>query len=251
MDSPSMRRIGRLLLLTAVAPGMLAAQPVDSVRVGSTALRGVSLTPGAFVLENFVRRDGGDELVSTTRQTVHRAAPDGDPVWIVETVHASDDTTVSSAVVRADDFSLVHQRVKAPADSAAVTAGRRHLTGWVVLPDEPVRLLDRRLERAVFPVEGQVPWLFPLLPLADGYAAAVSHFNPWRGEETWQTIRVLGTEPIEIAGRTFDCWKVDGGELFPGYRVTYWVDRPTRRIVRGVARGDGDGPVYWSQLAGN
>jgi len=98
-------------------------------------------------------------------------------------------------------------------------------------------------------VEGQVPWLFPLLPLREGYAAAIPHFNPWQGGETWAEIRVVGPETIDLHGREVACWKVDGGELFRGYRVTYWIDRDTRRIVRSEARGAGDGPVYWSELA--
>jgi hypothetical protein len=249
MVSWSMGVVRHLVLLAVVTPGVLAAQRVDTVRVGTEVLKGATLTPGAFVIENFQREEGLDKRVSTTRQAVRRGDLSGQPVWIIETVHASTDTTRSSIVARADDFSLVHHRVKAPADSAVVSAGHGFLTGWVVLPDEPVRLLGSRLGRRVFPVEGQVPWLFPLLPLEEGYAAAIPHFNQWRGEESWQVIRVIGAVTIEIAGESFDCWTVDGGELFPGYRVTYWVDRRTRRIVRGVARGEGDGPVYWSQLA--
>jgi len=237
------------MILALASPVVLRAQEVDTVYVGSPSLADAGLIPGTYVIENHRREGGVDAMTGTTRQTVRRAERGGIPVWVVEFEHVSGDTTRSSMVSRADDFSLVHYQVRAPRDSAAVTAGDGHLTGWTVLPEQPAQLLDRELEEAVFPIEGQVPWLFPLLPLREGYAAAIPHFNPWSGGETWSEIRVLGPETIDVHGRPVACWKVDGGELFRGYRVTYWIDRETRRVVRGEARGEGEGPVYWSELA--
>jgi hypothetical protein len=159
----------------------------------------------------------------------------------------SNDTTRSSIVVRADDYALIHHRVKANRDSAAVSVSNTFLTGWVVLPDQPIALLDQNLSRPVFPVEGQIPWLFPLLPLEEGYAAALPYFSEWHGGEQWKTIRVTGSDSLRLGDVTFDCWVVDGGELFPGYEVTYWIDRATRRILQGVARGGEGRPEYWSR----
>lgn len=250
MDGRSWMCVLSLAVAVALAaPVVLRAQEVDTVYVGSPSLADAAPIPGTYVIENHRREGGVDAMTGTTRQTVRRAERGGIPVWVVEFEHVSGDTTYSSMVSRADDFSLVHYRVKAPRDSAAVTAGAGHLTGWTVLPEQPVQMLDRVLEHPVFPIEGQVPWLFPLLPLREGYAAAIPHFNPWRGGETWSEIHVLGQETIDVQGRPVASWKVDGGELFRGYRVTYWVDRETRRVVRGEARGEGDGPVYWSELA--
>lgn len=234
--------------LVAAFPVRGAAQDVDTVRVGHPALAGAAPAPGAYVIKNHRIEAGVDSLTGTTRQVVRRGEEDGVAVWIVAFEHVAGDTTRSSIVVRADDLSLLHYRVKAPRDSAAVSAGRGYLSGWTVLPEQTPRLIDRELTTRVFPIEGQVPWLFPLLPLAEGYAAAIPHFNPWTGGEAWSEIRVLGTETIDLHGRELSCWKVDGGELFRGYRVTYWVDPATRRVVRSEARGAGDGPVYWSEL---
>jgi hypothetical protein len=228
----------------------VAAQHVDTVRVGSAALRDASLQTGTYTIESFQRVDGRDTPISTTTQAVTRDRQGDLDVYIVHTAHVSagGDTTVSVIVARASDFALLHHRVKADQDSAAVTVTAGYLTGWVVLPGEPTRLIDQRLERPVFPIEGQVPWLFPLLPLAEGYRAAVPHYSEWEGREDWTTIRVVGSERLTQDGRVLDCWKVDGGELFPGYQVTYWVEKTTRRVVRGVARGSEAGPEFWSQL---
>ena len=240
------------LVAAAALPADGVSQVVDTVRVGSGSLAGVRPEPGTTRVASFTRSDGTDTPTSTTTQRVGSDTRGGVEVFVIETGHTSPDgeTTRSTIVVRASDFALLHHRVKADRDSAAVTSSGTALTGWVALPGEPVSLLDRTLERPVFPVEGQLPWLFPLLPLAEEYAAAIPRFSQWAGVEEWSTIRVLGSERIAHEGGDRDCWVVDGGELFPGHRVTYWVDRENRRILQGVARGEAGGPEYWSRLTG-
>ena len=239
-----------ILLCILGSPFQLHAQVVDTVRVGSSALLGSRPELGTSRVEGFVRVDGSETLTSVTTQRVTTGVWGEGEIVVIETVHVGEegDTTNSAAVVRAADLSLLHHRVKAERDSAAVSTTAGSLTGWVVLPDEAVRLLDLPLSRGVFPVAGQVPWLFPLLPLSEGYAAAISHFSQWEGVEEWSTIRVLGSERIESSGVARDCWRIDGGELFPGFRITYWVDKENRRILLGVASGEGSGPEYLARL---
>jgi hypothetical protein len=148
-------------------------------------------------------------------------------MYTIHTTHVSaeGDTTIGVIVARAHDYALLHHRVKAENDSAAIAVSAKYVTGWVVLPDEPIELIDQQLNGSVFPIEGQIPWLFPLLPLADGYSAAVPHYSQWAGSEEWSMIRVVGSERVILNGHERDCWKVDGGELFPGYGVTYWVEK--------------------------
>jgi hypothetical protein len=235
--------------LTSVTPA-IAAQHIDTVRVGAAALRDVQLQPGTYTIESVRRADGRDTPINVTTQTITRERKSDIDVFVVHTTHAATggDTTIGVIVARASDFALVHHRVKATGDSAAVAATDGYLTGWVVLPGELPRLIDQRLDRPVFAIEGQIPWLFPLLPLVEGYAAAVPHYSEWEGREQWSTIRVVGAERVTRNGQELDCWKVDGGELFPGYGVTYWVDKRTRRVVQGVARGTEAGPEFWSWL---
>jgi hypothetical protein len=79
-------------------------------------------------------------------------------------------------------------------------------------------------------------------------AAAVPHFSMWQGGEQWKTITVVGSDQIEHGGRLRECWRVDGGELFPGHRSVYWVEKRTRRILRGVAHSGEQGePEYWAR----
>ncbi len=237
-----------LLCLNGAAT-RLHAQRVDTIRVGSPALQGARLEVGTFAIESFRRQDGIDTPTSTTTQQITRTRQGGKEVYVIQTTHWSidGDTTVGTLVMRAADYALLHHRVKASGDSAAVTVNTGHLSGWVALPNEPPMLIDQPVVHPVFPIEGQMPWLFPLLPLREGYSAAVPHFSMWQGGEQWQTITVVGSDHIEQGGHRRDCWRVDGGELFPGYRITYWVEKRTRRILEGVARGEEPGPEYWAR----
>jgi hypothetical protein len=215
------------MCLAALAP-CVAAQRLDTVRVGSGALRGAELQTGTYTIESFRRTEGRDTPISTTTQSIMRERQAGVDVYVIRSTHAATegDTTIGITVARASDFALLHHRVHAPHDSAAVTVADGYVTAWVVLPDEPIRLIDQRLRGPVFPIEGQVPWLFPLLPLADGYGAVVPHYSEWEGTEQWSTLRVLDGERITLNGRALECWKVDGVNSSPatGSR-TGWTGR--------------------------
>jgi hypothetical protein len=239
-----------MLLFSAAANGAIRAQPLETVRVGSPVLRGATLRVGSDTVDDYIVNEQGRQLTATTVRTITIRPDSVEPSYEIKTLHwaAHGDTSVSVMMVRAQDLSLLFHRVKAARDSAAVNASRAHLTAWVVLPNQPIRLLDLPLSSPVFGVEGQIPWLFPLLPLGLNYRAAVPHFSQWDGRERWDTVTVLSAERVTIGPYAFDCWKVDVGALGPpGYRMTRWVDRRTRRVVQSVLRGS-SGPEYWSYL---
>ena len=242
---------GRLivaLLTVGTIPGHARAQGVDTVRVGSPSLAGATLTEGTTVFESHILDSGKNTPLSTTEVTVSRRRSGQEDAYVIHSVHASSDgdTTVGTIVVRATDFALLHHRVKAETDSAAVTSTGDHITGWVVLPGEPTRLIDLDLDHPVFPVDGPQPWLVSLLPLREGYAAAIPRFSQWSGGEEWKEVSVLGSETLDVDGMQVDCWVVDMGTLGPpGYRVTGWVDKSDGGVVRGVLRGEAGQPEYW------
>ncbi len=238
-------------IVAALLPTALPAQRVDTVRVGSPSLAGATLVPGRRAIESVLRPTpgGADTRISATTLDISRTTMAGIDVYVLASVHApvDGDTTTSITVVRAADFALVHHKVKADHDSAAATATDGYLSAWVVLPGEPVRLMTLTLDHPVFPVEGQMPWLLPLLPFAEDYVAAVPRFSEWDGGETWQTITVVGSERITQGGRAYECWTIDAGPLGPpGYRAMHWIDKRTRRILQSALRGEGGGTEYWA-----
>jgi hypothetical protein len=228
----------------------LEAQGVDTIRVGNPAIAGSLMPLTTDTVDDYVLTGGHRQRTGTTIRSIVMHQDPGDRTYEIRTTSTGGgDTTLSTMVVRVHDLSLVFHRVKARSDSAAVTVSRDHLTGWVVLPNQPPVLLDRMLEHPVFGVEGQVPWLFPLLPLATGFRAVVTHFSQWSGTENWSAVAVVASERVTIAGQSFDCWEVDMGPLGPpGYRMYRWVEKQSRRVIQSVLRGTGTGPEYWSYL---
>jgi len=234
--------------------GLLAANPaaaqlVDTVLVGSSVLRGASLPLGMETVESSSISEGNWTRISSTSRTISRGKEGDVDTYVIATTHVSSsgNTTTATIIVRAADFALIHHKVKARSDSTAMSANAHHLTGWVVLSGQPARLIDQTIDRPVFPIEGQMPWLLPLLPYQDRYAVAIPRFSPWFGGEVWGSVEVLGTEAIEYGGTVLECWKVDTGELGPpGYRSIRWIDKSSRRIIRTVLRGLPSQPEYWT-----
>jgi len=236
-----------VLLLTV---GRLGAQGVDTIRVGNPTIAGSLMPLTTDTVDDYVLAGGQRQLTGTTIRSIVMHQERGDRVYEIRTTSSgAGDTTFSTMVVRVQDLSLIFHRVKAQHDSAAVTVSRDHLTGWVVLPNQPPVLLDRTMDHPVFGVEGQIPWLFPLLPLTAGYRAVVTHFSQWSGAESFSTVAVVASERVTVGRRSFDCWEVDTGFLGPpGYRMYRWVDKQSRRVIQSVLRGAGTGPEYWSLL---
>jgi len=186
----------------------------DTIRVGSPSVNGSLLTFGSVVVEGFTIENGARALQSRTRQTIAPVRIDGQDFVVLRVSHETGtDTSRSVVVLRRDDLALVHHSVRAARDSASVTVSGLHVTGWAVLPGTPTRLVDARLDQPVFPVEGQVPWLMGLLPLAEGYVAMIPYYSQWQGATTWRRIEVVGSETVEVGGTAVDCWKVDAGPL--------------------------------------
>jgi hypothetical protein len=239
-------RLAALIMLMAVFPVSLIGQRLDTVRAGSGSLRADLLMPGTYEHENY-RVEGQNRILSSrTTQTVEVR---GDTV-VIRTTHASSsDTSHSMTMVHRRDLALVHHEVRARRDSTNVTVNGDYLTGWSVLPGAPTQLIGLRMGRAVFPVEGQIPWLMGLLPLREGYRAAVPHFSEWTGKEGWDHLEVAAEEHVIVNGRGYDCWRVDAGPLGPpGYRMTRWIDSTTRRVVQSALRGPAGQTEYWSWM---
>jgi hypothetical protein len=249
MRYPPRDRLVIALLMLASTTGHARSQAIDTVRVGSPSVAGATLAEGTRLFESHRLAAGERSPISTTEVTISREPSSAGELYRIHSVHASadGDTTVGTILVRADDFALVHHRVKAAEDSAAVSSTGGHLTGWVVLPGQPTRLIDLALDHPVFPVDGPQPWLVGLLPLRDGYAAAIPRFSQWDGGEVWKEVRVLGSETVEVDGAPTECWTVDMGPLGPpGYRAMAWVDKATGGVVQGALRGEPGQPEYWA-----
>jgi hypothetical protein len=227
-------------VIGAPSPAAANGATADTVVVGSLALRDAKLRLGTETIRSAAIDSAGERPVNVIVQTISREREGGLGVYLIHSVGASarGDTTVGEIVVRADNLALIHHRVKGPHDSMAVACAGDHVTGWVVLPNEPVRLIDAVIAHPVLPVDGPAPWLLTVLPLAEGYSATLRRFDPWTGAEKTMSMRVLGSEKTEWQGRMYECWKIEDAPVgIPGYTTLRWVDRKTRRVLKTILRG--------------
>ncbi len=236
------------LTLAALAVGTAFSQ--DTVQVGSRMLEGATLRLGTTSVESFRLHQGDRTPVSRSIQTIEQALEDGVPVYRITIVHSAvgrGDSAITSIVVRKKDFALLRHRVNASLDSAVVSCSHGYLTGWVVLPNKPILLFDRKASRPVLPVDGPAPWLLGALPLDTNFHVFMPRYSMWETKEFIEEIHVLGTEILEREGRSVECWKVDNGPFaIPGYRAYRWVDKRSQRILQSVLRGKAEEPEYWS-----
>ena len=237
-----------LLVLWVLSTGTAQAQ--DTVRVGSRVLEGAVLQLGTTSIESFKLQQGVRTPVSQTMQTIEQAVEDGVPVYRVSIVHwapGRGDSGSTSILVRQKDLALLRHKVKARHDSAVVLYTQGFLSGWVVLPNKPILLIDAKTSHPVLPVDGPAPWFLSALPLKEDFHAIIPKYSMWERDEFPEEVRVLGSEILERNGTNVECWKIDNGPFaIPGYRAYRWVDKRTKRILQSVLRGKADDPEYWS-----
>jgi hypothetical protein len=237
-----------ILIFYSLFLGNAAGQ--DTLRVGSDILDGAAPFLGTISIESFKLQEGVQTPVSRSILTIGEGLEDGLPVYEVSITHSATgraDSALTTIVVRKKDLALLRHKVKASHDSAVVLYSQGFLSGWVVLPNRPVFLIDTRTSWPVFPVDGPAPWFLSALPLRENFKVVIPRYSMWDNSEHYEHSEVIGTEVLERNGNKIECWKVDNGPFaVPGYRAFRWVDKQTKRILQTVLRGKPDQPEYWS-----
>ena len=238
-----------LNLLAATIAVVSLSHGQETIRVGAPMLAGATLPLGTTYIESFKVEKGIHTPINQSIQTIVRSVEDGVPVYQVSIVHwaIGGDSALTSITLREKDFSLLRHKVKAPRDSAVVMYSSGHLSGWVVLPERPILLIDAKVPALVFPLDGPSPWLLSAFPLGENLSIILPRYSMWDNREVLTELKVVGTETLERGGMNIDCWKVDNGPFaIPGYRAYRWVDKKTKKILQTVLRGKADQPEYWS-----
>lgn len=222
----------------------------DTLRVGDLILEEVNLPLGTVSFESFKIHQGKRTPVNKSVLTIRQIIEEGVPAYEVSIVHRAagrNDSAVTTIFARWNDLALLRHKVNAIHDSAAVLYSHGFLSGWVVLPEKPVLLIDRKIPQPVFPVDGPVPWLLGSLPLKQNFHVILPRYSMWQDREIFEEVHVLGSESLHRHGKTFECWKVDNGPFaIPGYRAFRWVDKRSKRVVQTVLRGKENEPEYWT-----
>ncbi len=247
-----MEKIARMsgVLLLACFLQLCTASGQDTLRVGNQILEGAVPFLGTSRIESFKLHDGVRTPVSHSVQTIEQDVEDGLPVYRVTIIHwagGRGDSGVTTIVARQKDFALLRHKVRASHDSAVVLYSQGFLSGWVVLPNKPILLIDMISSRPVLPIDGPAPWFLSALPLKDGFSVVIPRYSMWDKAERYEELTVIGKEMFERNGKKIECWKVDNGPFaIPGYRAFRWVDKQTKKILQSVLRGKPEEAEYWS-----
>lgn len=249
-ENPMACSIRNFILVCFFITCIRTAIAQDTLRPGSLILEEASLPLGTVSFESFKIHQDQRTLINKSVLTIRQVIEEGVPAYEVTIVHRAagrGDSALTTIVARRHDLALLRHKVNASHDSASALYSYGFLSGWVVLPDKPVQLIDRKIPHPVFPVDGPVPWLLGSLPLKENFRATISRYSMWQDREFFEEIHVLGSETLKRNGKTIECWKVDNGPFaIPGYRAFRWVDKQTKRIVQTVLRGKDDQPEYWT-----
>jgi len=245
-------RITCALILLAVGPfarGGAAQIPLDTIYPGDMKLSMPFI--GVDTVDGY--KQIGDSITQTNTWIREvKPAMDGErSVLRITTTHISlpdSDITRNLLIIDANDLSLIHQEVRAASDSAMITSDSvNHVTGWNKLPKRDMMIVDRPLDRPVFPDDGIGPWLFGALPLKLKDRITMPQFNPWTGDMKFPWVHVVGDGDLNNGDVKVPCWIITvRGSGPPGYEVRRWISKNSRRLLKQTAIRGPDDPVYSS-----
>lgn len=217
--------------LVTLGAGTALAQEPAVVVAGDSVVEGRRL---ARVLEEFdivFVRDGVEQGGPRVVDELAMAELDGKPVLVrVQYVRRGDAVLIT-------DSSFMDPTTLAPIRHLSHAAHRvialdfegRAVTGTVTRPNEEPEAVDWNADVPLFD-SSTIDLVLRALPLAAGRAWRVPSYIHESGGTVWTTLRVVGTERIDLASGPVDTWKaeVDWGN---DRVTTYWVDRTTRDLV--------------------
>jgi hypothetical protein len=73
------------------------------------------------------------------------------------------------------------------------------------------------------------------LPLAAGYGATYRNFDIMTQQVKPRQLKVVGSESVTVPAGTFDAWKVEITSEGTGEKMTLWVDKKSRSVVKTQA----------------
>jgi hypothetical protein len=110
------------------------------------------------------------------------------------------------------------------------------VTGKVTMngTDKPI---DTDLGGPAFAEAAGAPFVIASLPLKDGYTTSYRNFDVQKQKVKIEQLQVNGSETVTVPAGTFESYKVDvTNPDDPAERVTYWVAKSNRSVVKIEAK---------------
>jgi Protein of unknown function (DUF3108) len=189
-------------------------------------------TPGIYKYNATVAANGQQMTIELETEV----KDDGVNLVFVDTMktpmgEATDTATVSrgSLLIRSRLVNRGSLVVDAKYDGSNVT-GKITRNGT----DKPI---EANLGGPAFAEAAGAPFVIGSLPLKEGYTTAFRNFDLQKQKVKIEQLAVAGSESVTVPAGTFDCYKVDvNNPDDPAERVTYWVAKTSRTVVKIEAK---------------
>lgn len=249
-------RVLRAPLAVALA-SMVAGPGASALRAQTEPVRvtagerlpgveGVRERSGRFLL--LVDRNGELDPSSILFRHVTVGELDGGEVlWLVERYRLEGRTAVDSTALAPSTLLPIHNASHGPRMDAAIDFVGTRIVGETTAPGEAPRRLDLTVGQPVY-LAASLPEILAALPLAPGYAARLTLYDPGRG--VFELVaRVAGVDAWPAAGGpAIETWRVEvaGG----GAPSTIWIAKEGREHLRIVTPLPDGGRFLRERLTG-
>jgi dipeptidyl aminopeptidase/acylaminoacyl peptidase len=161
---------------------------------------------------------------------------DGDGGWtIIDTMKSPMGDAVDTAIVAKGSLQIQSRTVKqGPMTIDSVYAGGK-VTGKMSMngQDKPIAT---DLGGAAFAEGAGAPFEIGCLPLKEGYSISFRNFDLQKQKLKLLTATVAGVDKITVAAGNFDAYRVEvTNPDDPAEKVTYWIDKDSRKPVKMAA----------------
>jgi dipeptidyl aminopeptidase/acylaminoacyl peptidase len=107
-------------------------------------------------------------------------------------------------------------------------------TGSMNMGGQP-RPIEADLSGPLFADGAGMSAVIATLPLAEGYTAMFRNFDVQKAKEKVMQLRVAGSESATVPAGTFDAWKVEVEPVGEPGKMTIWIDKASRKVVKSSA----------------
>lgn len=220
------------ITVALIVPAVASSQTVDTVRVGTHALR-VPLVV-SDTLDGFTVTPDGRVPTGLAPTILRRTR---ERLGGVDVIHLVSETGPSEARSRYDYFlhAITLQPLRTeqhtPIDSAIMEDRGACVTGWVHLQNQPRRTVpcDRMTDRFA---TANLEVIVAGLPLRAGAVFAIATRNIV--DAPVATVRVTGSQAIVVGDRTFDTWQVEWvtNSQWGTFTSVFSVDKSAPRVLQ-------------------
>lgn len=218
-------------MLPTLVLSLVMLGPADTLHVGD---RSLTIPTGVDTIDNYVVRDGEEQLVVTYVQTITRV-PEG---YLV----VQENVSRSGVTMSLDSLLLAEGSLATVWHGDVTPNGRRHVS----FADGRVRGISVDSLGTETAVDTTIPpGLFDYsiatlvadhLPLEAGYEATLATYDITRGP-AHVSLEVVAVDTMSVHGETREAWRME--VAFDGRNVTRWIDRRTRRELEWALQFEG------------